>query len=117
VADNGRGIAPETIRRILDYNVLASDKSAYRSPTKGMQGNAWKTLLGIPPALGVNEPIVIESQGLRHEIAAALDPGGNVVVSYPKPQPSPLTTGTRVTLPLPAQVLRAGGKSCRCGWA
>jgi hypothetical protein len=113
VADNGRGIAPETIRRILDYNVLASDKSAYRSPTRGMQGNAWKTLLGIPPALGVNEPVVVESQGLRHQIAAALDPGGNVVVRYPDPLPSPRITGTKVTLPLPAWVRDAGGITVR----
>jgi hypothetical protein len=38
VADTGSGIAPETITKILDYTVRASDKEAYVSPTRGAQG-------------------------------------------------------------------------------
>jgi len=109
VTDNGPGMPPELIRRILDYDVLVSDKSAYRSPTRGLQGNAWKTLLGIPFALGVTDPVVIEARGLRHEIAASLDPAGNVVIRYPDPRESSRTAGTSVTVPLPLRVSTSGG--------
>jgi DNA topoisomerase VI subunit B len=43
VADNGPGLAPELLARVLDFTVLVSDKAAYRSPTRGLQGNALKT--------------------------------------------------------------------------
>jgi len=42
VVDNGAGIAPDVVEMITDFNVLASDKAAYRSPTRGLQGNAFK---------------------------------------------------------------------------
>jgi DNA topoisomerase VI subunit B len=45
VANNGPGMPPELIERILDYGVLVSDKSAYRSPTRGLQGTR-----GRPPS-------------------------------------------------------------------
>src|SRR5687768_14170700 len=34
VADNGPGLAPETVARILDFDTRTSDKAAYRSPTR-----------------------------------------------------------------------------------
>src|SRR5215218_751933 len=40
VSDNGPGIPPEVVHKVLDYNVRVSDKAAYRSPTRGAQGNA-----------------------------------------------------------------------------
>jgi DNA topoisomerase VI subunit B len=46
VEDNGTGIPPETVRRILNFQTRTSDKEAYRSPTRGAQGNALKTVLG-----------------------------------------------------------------------
>ena len=52
VTDNGGGIPPEVVAKVLDYNIRVSDKSAYRSPTRGAQGNALKTVVGIPHALG-----------------------------------------------------------------
>jgi len=88
------------IGRILDYGVLVSDKSAYRSPTRGLQGNAWKTIIGIPYALGVTAPVVIEACGARHEIAGSLDPARNVVIRHDQ-APSARTAGTSVTVPLP----------------
>jgi hypothetical protein len=48
VRDNGSGIAPETVARILDFGTRTSDKAAYRSPTRGAQGNALKTVIEIP---------------------------------------------------------------------
>src|SRR5215208_2601805 len=57
VEDNGPGIPSEVVRRVIDYDVRVSDKAAYRSPTRGAQGNALKTVIGIPYALGSREPI------------------------------------------------------------
>src|SRR5215217_2426249 len=45
VADNGSGIPSETIHKILNFNTRTSDKAAYRTPTRGAQGNALKTVL------------------------------------------------------------------------
>jgi hypothetical protein len=33
--DNANGIQPETIKRILNFETRTSDKTAYRSPTRG----------------------------------------------------------------------------------
>lgn len=77
---------PELIDRILDFDRLVSDKAAYRSPARGAQGNALKTVLGIPFALGVHEPVIIEACGLRHEVTVGLDPGAtslSVTLSRP----------------------------------
>jgi DNA topoisomerase VI subunit B len=49
VQDNGGGIPPETVRRVLNFDTRTSDKSAYRSPLRGAQGNALKTILGMQP--------------------------------------------------------------------
>ena len=40
ISDNGPGISPETVKRLLDYNVRVSSREAYVSPTRGAQGNA-----------------------------------------------------------------------------
>ena len=45
ISDNGRGMTPELIKSILDFNIRVSDKVIYRSPTRGAQGNAFKTIL------------------------------------------------------------------------
>jgi hypothetical protein len=82
VTDNGPGMAPELIAKLLDFSVLVSDKSAYRSPTRGLQGNALKTIIGIPTALGGTRPVVIESCGLRHEITAGIDPAGELRIDH-----------------------------------
>jgi DNA topoisomerase VI subunit B len=77
VSDNGPGMPSGLVGRILDYNVRVSDKMAYRSPTRGAQGNALKTIVGIPYALGSSEPPVItaharELRALEHRYAHEL---------------------------------------------
>ena len=52
---------------MLDCSNNVSDKAAYRSPARSMQGNAFRALLVIPYALGVTEPLIIEAHGIRHE--------------------------------------------------
>jgi DNA topoisomerase VI subunit B len=100
VTDNGGGIPPEVVTKVLDYNIRVSDKSAYRSPTRGAQGNALKAVVGIPHALGGREPIVIEGRGVRHEIRPWIDPAGAVRIEHEE-SPSSLTDGTRVSVALP----------------
>jgi DNA topoisomerase VI subunit B len=82
VTNNGNGISASTIADVADFNVLASDKARYRGPSRGAQGNALKTLLGIPYALGVTEPVVIDSCGVRHELQVSVDAAGEVVVDH-----------------------------------
>ena len=77
VADNGAGIPPGVVGRILDFATLTSDKALYRSPCRGAQGNALKTIIGmIPAALGVTDPVIIEARGVRNVVAVSLDAAG-----------------------------------------
>jgi len=100
VTDNGAGIAAATVDDIADFTVLASDNAKYRGPARGAQGNALKTLLGIPFALDVTAPVVIDSEGVRHEPAVHLGAGGDVVVEH-ETSASDRTVGASVTVPLP----------------
>jgi DNA topoisomerase VI subunit B len=75
ISDNGRGIPAEVVAKMCDYATRTSDKRAYVSPTRGAQGNAWKTLLAIPYVLNRAAPstTVIEACGVRHEIRVSMD--------------------------------------------
>ena len=101
VHDNGPGLLSKTLESILDFNVRASTNSAYRAPTRGLQGNAIKTILGIPFAMGTDEPVVLESNGRRHSIRTWIDPSGHVRIDH-QIESSDVTTGTRFTVTLPA---------------
>ena len=105
VSDNGLGIPSELIDKILDYNVRVSDKMAYRSPTRGAQGNALKTIIGIPYSLGSREPLVITARGVRHTIRPRVDPGGHVRVSHAKAKENG-AAGTRVEVALTAEEVK-----------
>ncbi|MFJ5882926.1 ATP-binding protein [Kitasatospora cineracea] len=87
VSDNGPGIPAAVIERILDSTRNVSDKESLRSPTRGMQGNAFKPLLGIPYALRVTESVVIEAHGIRHEIALSTDPSSELAIRHTKTLP------------------------------
>ena len=101
VSDNGPGIPPETVRGALDFSVLVSDKAAYRSPTRGAQGNALKTVFGIPYALSSLEPIVVEANGLRQEIRVFKDHSGELQVQLDETQTGSGPAGTRLSVTLP----------------
>jgi DNA topoisomerase VI subunit B len=103
VSDNGPGMPSELIEKILDYSVRVSDKMAYRSPTRGAQGNALKTIIGIPYSLGSHEPLVITARGVRHTIRPWVDPGGHVHVSHAKALENGGRPGTRVELAITAE--------------
>jgi DNA topoisomerase VI subunit B len=99
VSDNGPGIPPEVVKKVLDYNIRVSDKAAYRSPTRGAQGNALKTVIGIPYALGAREPLIVAACGVRHSIAPWVDPAGAVHFDYTSSQE--VTEGTTISLAIP----------------
>src|SRR6516165_4933293 len=100
VGDNGVGIPPATVTSVLDFATRTSDKAIYRSPTRGAQGNALKTVLGIPYALGIRAPVVIEAKGKRHSITVDVDPAGGVHVD-PGILDVAAQPGTRVEVTLP----------------
>ena len=99
VEDNGTGIPPDTVQRILNFQTRTSDKVMYRAPTRGLQGNAFKTLIGMPFALGVDQPVVVEACGIRHIIKAWTDPAGELHIDHQ--ETSGRAQGTLVGLALP----------------
>jgi DNA topoisomerase VI subunit B len=101
VTDNGDGMPANLVKRVLDFSVLVSDKAAYRSPTRGQQGNALKTVIGITSAMGSAEPLIIESRGLRHTIKAGLDPAGHPRVDHQRAGVAK-HPGTSISVTLPA---------------
>ena len=76
IADNGPGIAPETVISVLDFDRRVSSREAYASPTRGAQGNALKTIIALPFVLGGGAPseTLITSQGVQHRIIFGVDP-------------------------------------------
>jgi DNA topoisomerase VI subunit B len=105
ITDNGPGIAAETVSKILDFTVRASDKEAYVSPTRGAQGNALKTIVAMGFALdGTSGVTVIEAHGIKHTITFTV----NAVRREPKvlhiQDTSLVTTGTRVIVHWPEQI-------------
>jgi DNA topoisomerase VI subunit B len=102
VTDHGGGIGPETIAKILDYTVRASDKDAYVSPTRGAQGNALKTILAMPFALdGTTGRTVIESRCTAHNIVFTIDPIRREPKIEHTTEPSLVKNGTRIAVHLP----------------
>jgi DNA topoisomerase VI subunit B len=73
VADNGPGIPASVVADVVDYSYRVSSREAYVSPTRGAQGNALKTLIAMPFALGKTGTTVIEAKGTRHTIAFEVD--------------------------------------------
>lgn len=76
ICDNAGGLSRDTIERVLDIQSFTSDKSAYKAPLRGAQGNALKTIMGIPVALsGGREcvPLVIEAGGIAYSVRVKPD--------------------------------------------
>jgi DNA topoisomerase VI subunit B len=102
LVDNGPGIAADVVKDILDFSIRVSSREAYVGPTRGAQGNALKTVIAMPFALdGEAGRVVIESCGVRHEIAFSVDRIAQEPRALHRRSPSPIKTGTAVTLGWP----------------
>ena len=108
ITDNGHGIPAKIIDGIVDYSVRVSSREAYCSPTRGQQGNALKTIL--PMAYVLNEHLgegasgttIIEAHGIAHQIEFAVDHIRQEPKIVRRTSWSPITSGTRITVMLPA---------------
>ncbi len=108
VADNGPGIPPETVERMLDFSVRVSSREAYVAPDRGAQGNALKTIVAMPFVLdGTTGRVDIAGGGTLNEITIAVDrihqrPNATVTKS------AKLASFVRVHWPASASSLRDG---------
>ena len=104
VSDNGLGIPANVVERILDFSTRTSDKAAYRAPMRGAQGNAFKTLLGIPVALGAPRScITIEGAGSLHQVEAWITPAGDVKTEH-RVETGP-DGGAKITVKIPSETV------------
>jgi DNA topoisomerase VI subunit A len=101
IADNGRGIPAQVVERILgDFSASTSDKACYRSPMRGAQGNAFKTVIGMPVALGADRSrLAIAAASVQHDIEVWVSPAGDV--RHTHHQSTTETQGTRITVMIP----------------
>ena len=102
VADHGSGIAPATVKTLVDYSFRMSSNAAYVSPTRGQQGNALQILFAMPYALNGKEgEVLIESRGVKHAIRFTTDPVRQTPVVSRAASLSTVKNGTRVTVRWP----------------
>jgi DNA topoisomerase VI subunit B len=113
VTDNANGIATDTIKAILDYNIRVSSREAYVSPTRGQQGNALKTILAMGYVLDheadygrrVNADAVgmtlIETRGELHRIEFKVDHVNNQPKLTHAVTPCARKRGTTITVKWP----------------
>jgi DNA topoisomerase VI subunit B len=105
VADQGSGIDPKTVTALADLSVRVSSRAAYIAPSRGAQGNAWQTLIGMPYALDSEHPgdVVIEARGVRHRLGVVADPVERIPRVVHERERSMVKSGTRVTMRWPGR--------------
>lgn len=102
ISDNGPGLSSETVVDMLDYTSRVSSREAYVSPTRGAQGNALKTILAMPFALhGERGEVLIESQGVAHQIVFTVDRIRQTPQIEHVQEASTIRIGARVTVRWP----------------
>jgi DNA topoisomerase VI subunit B len=113
VADNGPGISPETVARLLNYSVRVSSREAYVSPTRGAQGNALKTLVAMPFVLdGERGSVTISARGTEHRMTCRVDRLRQEPVIEHQQIPAIVKTGTTVMVHWPdsaSSILQSAG--------
>jgi DNA-binding transcriptional regulator YdaS (Cro superfamily) len=117
ITDNGPGLPVTVINSVLDYTVRVSSREAYCSPTRGAQGNALKTIL--PMSYVLTEHHGEEASGRTiieaHAVAHCIEFGVDHIKQEPRitrtASPSPVTTGTRITVTLPVHQYGDGSRN------
>lgn len=110
VQDNGPGIQPDTVKGVLDFNVRASSREAYLSPTRGAQGNALKTIVAMPFVLDGREgQVEIAARGIRHQITMKVDRiRQEPVIDHDQEEDPSVKSGTLVTVYWPESASSLG---------
>jgi DNA topoisomerase VI subunit B len=103
ISDNGPGLPAKTVKAILDFGVRVSSREAYVSPTRGVQGNALKTILAMPFVLSGGEYGVVEitAQAKQHRIDFAVDQLRQQPVIGHAVEPAERRNGTQVMVHWP----------------
>jgi DNA topoisomerase VI subunit B len=103
VADNARGIAAETAKRLLDLGSRTSARARYVSPSRGAQGQALSTILVMPHALDPagNGTVIIEAHGIAHRISVHVDKLSEEPRLIHERAASSVKNGTRITIEWP----------------
>lgn len=98
VTDNGPGIPEDTLEQILgDISSFTGTKKHYCLPSRGNQGNALMTLLGIQYLC--DGPLRIETNGCEYRVTATNDAReGGYVTTIDKVGESDVNTGTSVVV-------------------
>jgi DNA topoisomerase VI subunit B len=115
IADRGSGVDPKTAAALADLTVRVSSRAAYVAPSRGAQGNAWQTMIGMPYALDPEHPgeVTLEARGVRHRLTVEADPVERIPHVVHERERSPVRNGTRITMRWPerARSLMVGARS------
>lgn len=99
VVDNGPGISDSVLDKILDFDQFGGSNRHHKLPTRGAQGNAIMTLVGIA-SVWTDDPIVISRPcGPTIELIVELDPVRQEVSIDRNPVSVPSPSGIRVPVP------------------
>jgi DNA topoisomerase VI subunit B len=110
VSDNGPGIAPETVARLIDFHTKTSSREAYVGPTRGQQGNALQATIAMPFALdGSRGETTIEAHGVAHRIVFTIDSIRREPRIEHIQETSLVPSGTRITVHWPVSARYAKG--------
>jgi len=109
VEDEGPGMAEEAINEILNFDRFGGTKHFVKKPTRGAQGNALMTILGIPVVLanayGYKRslpPMKITSHGKTHSLKLELNSIlEKVEIEHTTESALPPLNGTKVELTIP----------------
>jgi len=99
VEDNGRGIAPDTVTQLRDYDFRTSTNVFRSSPSRGQQGAGLQSTLAMSHALtGEPSVTIIEARGFRHRITFTVDPISREPILDHQTFDIPAAAGTKVTM-------------------
>jgi len=76
IFDSGPGTSKDTLDMIHDFDVYVSSKRDFRTPTRGMQGNALKTIIGICHLNGYTLTFVGDEKQYQYTLNHALRHAG-----------------------------------------
>jgi DNA topoisomerase VI subunit B len=105
VTDNGRGIPPEVVASMVDFDSRTSSRLNYACPTRGAQGNAAKCLFALPFVVnGTRGSVEIDAAGVCHKIVTTMDTIARMPVIEHTTETGKVQIGTSITVDLPSTI-------------